>query len=274
MARARAVRSAAGLARLDAVRRQYHHASFIKGDPLAFVYDYADARDRELAGLVASGLAYGNVRVIERSVRRVLEALGPSPAGWLAGAADRDLAARLKGFRHRWTTGAEVVSLLSAVRDVTRGSGTLGGLWASLEVAGAPDVRPTLRRWYDELVRAGLGRDNSLLANPHRGSACKRLHLYLRWMIRRDEVDPGCWAGAQPALLLVPVDVHMHRVGRLLGFTRRRAADERTVLEITAGFRTVRPGDPAGLDFALTRLGIVEGLSEAELRKRLGGARP
>ena len=91
---------------------------------------------------------------------------------------------------------------------------------------------------------------------PSRGSACKRLNLYLRWMIRSDEVDPGGWSGVHPRKLIVPLDTHMHRIGREWGFTRRKAADMKTALEITEAFRSINELDPVKYDFALTRTGI------------------
>ncbi len=95
-----------------------------------------------------------------------------------------------------------------------------------------------------------------LLCHPAAGSACKRLNLYLRWMVRRDDVDPGGWTGVSPARLVIPLDVHMHRIGRGLGLTQSRYANLRTALEITAAFRRIAPDDPVRYDFALTRLGI------------------
>ena len=99
-------------------------------------------------------------------------------------------------------------------------------------------------------MRAGL------LPSPSAGSACKRLNLFLRWMVRQDNVDPGGWDSVSPAKLIIPLDTHMHRIGRRLGLTPRRQADLRTAIEITEGFRGICPSDPVRYDFALTRLGI------------------
>jgi uncharacterized protein (TIGR02757 family) len=98
-----------------------------------------------------------------------------------------------------------------------------------------------------------------LLSRPADGGACKRLNLFLRWLVRRDEVDLGLWKGVKPSKLIVPVDVHMARLAAFLGFHRRRAADLRTAVEITSAFRRICPDDPARYDFALTRVGILEG---------------
>jgi len=95
-----------------------------------------------------------------------------------------------------------------------------------------------------------------LIPAPSKGSACKRLNLFLRWMVRQDEVDPGGWDLIPPSKLVVPLDTHMHRIGLLLSFTNRKQADLQTALEITDAFRKVAPHDPVKYDFVLTRLGI------------------
>ena len=173
----------------------------------------------------------------------------------------------LRGFRHRWTGAEEVVSLLDVLAEGQRIWGGLGLRLAELVRPGDPDLHPALQRWVGELQQLGLPARHSLLADPRRGSACKRLYLLARWMVRGDHVDPGGWSGLSPALLLVPVDVHMHRFGRAFGFTRRRAADLVAAREITAGFRRYAPEDPVRFDFALTRLPIHERARPPDLRR-------
>ena len=256
-------------ATLEVLRMRYAHRRFIHPDPLEFLHRYPDPRDREVVGLVAAGLAYGRVASILNSVERALAPLGPRPASFLRAASATDLARATRGFRHRWTSGAELGQLLRAVRNVLR-------TWPSLEDSfrqgwepEQQDVWPALESWVVLLGRHGLGRDNSLVAWPDRGGACKRLHLYMRWMARADRVDPGGWTAPARSQLLVPVDVHMHRIARALGFTRRRQADRRTVDEITAGFRRIAPEDPVRYDFALTRLPIRDRLSPLRIRRLL-----
>ncbi|MRR38115.1 DUF2400 family protein, partial [bacterium] len=107
------------------------------------------------------------------------------------------------------------------------------------------------------LPHAACGSTSSLIPDPGRKSACKRLHLYLRWMVRSDEIDPGVWTGISPDSLVVPLDTHMFRISGALGLTSRSQADEKAAREITAGFRKICPGDPVRYDFSLTRLGIL-----------------
>lgn len=259
---------------LSEVFRRYHRPALIQPDPLQFLARYPDLCDRELAALVASGLAYGQVQGIVRSVRRVLDALGPRPARRLDLETDDQLAARLTGFQHRWTRSGEVVRLLRVAWEGQRAWGTLGERLAGQVAPGDADLHPALQRWVGDLHQLGLPARHSMLSDPARGSASKRLYLMARWLVRQDEVDPGGWTGIPPALLLVPTDVHMHRMARALGFTRRHAADLRTVREITAGFRRHAPADPARFDFALTRMPIHDRLTPGAIRSLLRSGFP
>ncbi len=240
---------------LEALYRRYNHRCFVRPDPLQFLYDYPSIRDREVVALVASSLAYGRVAQILGSVFRVLELLGPSPHAFLMACRRAQLRSALSGFRHRFSSGAEVADLLWAARRVLRDAGTLeacfaGGLWQGQET-----VLPALERFVRGLHAAG-GREGFLLARPEKGSACKRWHLFLRWMVRKDAVDPGGWTGVPASMLLVPLDTHMRRIGRSLGGTARGQADAKAALEVTELFRRISPEDPVRYDFCLTRLGI------------------
>ena len=134
--------------------------------------------------------------------------------------------------------------------------GSLGDAFASFASPEDETVLPALSRFACELsAEGGLGRCH-LVPDPGRGSACKRLLLYLRWMVRRDAVDPGGWERVPASKLVVPLDTHMFRLCRAMGLVARRHADARAALEATASFREIAPRDPARYDFALTRLGI------------------
>ncbi len=122
----------------------------------------------------------------------------------------------------------------------------------------------------DLLAEAGFPGPDHLAPNPRAGSACKRWNLYLRWMVRSDRVDPGGWSRVSPALLVVPLDTHMHRVCREIGLTSRSAANLATALEITAGFRELCPSDPARYDFALTRVSMAGNSAARALGLKVG----
>lgn len=257
---------------LEALYRRFNRREFVAPDPLEVLYDYPTVADREVVGLIAACLAYGQVCSIVASLRRFLPRLGPSPAAFLGHATASDLRGVTEGFRHRWTGPDDLAALLRAIRLARAQAGSLEALLGPVE-GNLPGRLAIWAAWLrDAAAHPGI---DHLLPDPARGSTCKRLHLYLRWMVRSDAVDPGGWRGVDPACLVVPVDVHMHRIGRALRLTRRRSPSLRSALEITAAFRRLQPGDPVRYDFALTRFGIRErmtGQGSASLRRSLEGA--
>ncbi len=253
---------------LDGLYTRLNSREFVHPDPLEFLYRYPHIIDREIAALVASGLAYGRVSSILNGVQVVLEPLGPHPAVAVAGGGRAALRELYSGFRYRFTTGDELASLLDSVAIVQSEYGSLGEMFSSL----LPEK--TYRQTCDGFVRILLDRaglaSSTLLPLPSKGSACKRLNLFLRWMVRDDEVDPGGWEGVSPSELRIPLDVHMHRAGKLLGFTGRKTAGWKTVEEITSGFREICPEDPVKYDFALTRFGIRNEMDPEDIAEELG----
>ena len=249
---------------IKAIFARYHRPVFIANDPLDRVLRHGDSADREVVGLLAATLAFGRVAQILASLDTVLARLGPQPAVFVREARLADLVRAMRGCRHRWVTGDELANLLAASGRLLRSYGSLGAAWIAARRPEDGDAHDTARRWVTLFDAHGLRRENALIPRPERGSASKRLHLYLRWMVRQDRVDPGGW-DELPARLLFPLDVHMHRIGRALGFTRRRTADLVAVREVTAGFRQIDPADPVRFDFALTRPAINEGASFAEV---------
>ena len=233
----------------------YNRPEFIHPDPLEMVLRYQDPADQEIAGLIASSLAYGRVSHILASLEKVFRYL-PNPADDLEGASRGSLRDLFSGFRHRWTTGEELADMLLGVRLARERWGSLEACFASGINDGDRDVLAALVTFVEHLRAASGRRDSRLLACPSGGSACKRLLLYLRWMVRKDEVDPGPWTGVDPSLLVIPMDTHMHRISTGLGLTDRRRADLKSALSVTAFFRELNPEDPVRYDFALTRFGI------------------
>jgi uncharacterized protein (TIGR02757 family) len=241
---------------LDRLYDRYNRREYANPDPLVFLYEYENVRDREIAGLIASSLAYGRVAQILGTVSSVLDAIGPSPSAFLKQSSRETLKQVFCSFKHRFTTGEELAGMLYGAKKVIEHYGSLNGCF----IAGCKDedetTVPALTSFVKEIRDgAGLG-CNSVLPSPADGSACKRLHLFLRWMVRRDAVDPGGWDGIAPSKLVVPLDTHMYRIARSLGFTDRRQANGKTAVEVTSAFREIAPDDPVRYDFALTRLGI------------------
>ncbi len=254
--------------RLEAVYAEYNRPDMVPPDPLQLVLPFEDLPDREMAALLASSLAYGRVASMLRAISGVLELLEGTPSRTAARLGRGGLEERLAGFRYRFATGRELAAVLAAASELQSESGSLGAAMA--ERVEAEGYRAGLDRFAADLLDlAGLPRSH-LLPRPSLGSACKRLNLMMRWMVRSDDVDPGGWEGIEPSELLVPLDVHMQRAGRMLGFTRRSDGSWRTAEEITAGFARLRPDDPTRYDFALTRFGIRRELAFEDLVRACG----
>jgi uncharacterized protein (TIGR02757 family) len=256
---------------LEELYAEYNRREYVSPDPLEFLYLYDDPADREVVGLIASSFAYGRVASILASVRKILGVLGKNPASALAGTDEERLAARLKGFKHRFNDETETAKFLSGIGRALREHGTLENLFiggAGESRNGGFPIAEAMNNFSGAILKyAGLA-SSQLLPLASKGSACKRLALYIRWMARRDDVDPGGWDGVSPRDIIVPLDTHMFRIATGLGFVKRRAADGLSALGATDGFRAFCPEDPVKYDFALTRFGIRTGLSVEELLEK------
>jgi uncharacterized protein (TIGR02757 family) len=232
----------------------------LKRDPLAIVRRYPDAADREVAALICSTLAFGSVDLIMRACEAALAPLGDHPASALARMTDGGIEDAYSGYRYRYVYPKDLAALVLGAKRGREERGSLEGLFLAGD-EGGPDIVPALGAFARALARLGAGRSGpirpNLLPDPARGSACKRLFLFLRWLVREDEVDPGGWPRVDRSRLVVPLDLHMTRVcSDRLGFIKSRAATLRAALEATAAFRLYSPDDPVKYDFALTRPGI------------------
>lgn len=273
--------------RLLALRAEWHDRR-LDSDPLEFAHRYGAAADREVVAFVAAALAFGRVASIRASLERALAPLGGAPARFLRGRAaegSKGPVPGLEDFTHRWVRPADLQRFFAAIGRTLEAEGSLEGLYraCSAEAEGGArtgtktragtrpangDAVEVLDRFFAVLREraAGRGRTPSrglrfLLPSPAGGSACKRAHLFLRWVVRSDGFDLGLWAPSTlPASrLLLPMDVHVHRISRRLGLTRRRTADLAAAREATRRLAEIDPHDPVSFDWALSRLGIVAG---------------
>ena len=275
----RSLRESLLAARLERLYETYGPETS-ESDPIGLLSGYDRAEDLEVAGWIASAFAYGRVETIRANVRRLLAALGPSPAAALDRVADFRAFARerLAGFRHRFHGPAEAAALLHAIAAARAKAGSVRAFFESEFRPEEPDVAGLLSRVANRLLRLdyrpALGRrslpeDSSarfFFPDPASGSACKRWHLYLRWMVRRDRLDFGLWTGIPTDRLLIPTDTHIHLVSRRLGLTRRKTADGAAAREITARLKRFDPLDPVKYDYALCRIGIF-GICQPKLRQ-------
>jgi uncharacterized protein (TIGR02757 family) len=237
-------------------------------DPVEIVRRYADPADREIVAFLASALAFGRVVSVLASIERVLAAIGTSPAAFVRGFEARRDGEVLRPLVHRWTRGPDLVALVLVLRAMVHEHGTLDRAFAAGHDPDAVDIRDGLEAFSSRACRTDVheayGRrlpDRPgfwyFFTKPSGGSGCKRLNLFLRWMVRRDAIDPGGWSGVRPSQLVVPLDTHIVRLGRCLRLTRYTSPGWKMAADITASLRALDPIDPIRYDFALCHLGMM-----------------
>lgn len=247
---------------------KYNRREFVHPDPLEFLYNYSDPRDVEIAGLIASSLAYGNVKQILKSVDKVLSQMAPSPFAYIKKTDASGIRKQFKGFKHRFTTGGDISFLLAGIKSAVEKYGSLEKCF----MAGFKKEHETILEALSAFQnRLNLNLSLNLLPSPCKGSACKRLNLFLRWMVRKDGVDPGIWNEVPKEKLIIPLDTHMHKISLKLGFTKRKQANMKTAVEITGAFAKYSPDDPVKYDFVLTRFGIHDELKKIPLKEAFYG---
>jgi len=236
-------------------------------DPIQIVRRFDGPADREVVGFCAAALAFGRVTSVLGSIERLLAIMGPAPAAYVRRFDPHRERPRFSRFVHRWTRGVDLVALLWILRQMIDRHGTIERFFADGDDPGAQDIGAGLesfsRRALALDLRTAYGRVSArpgvcyFFPRPESGSACKRLNLFLRWMVRRDALDLGVWSRVSSARLIVPLDTHVIRVGRCLGLTRYRSPGWAMAQDITASLRRLDPADPVRYDYAMCHLGMV-----------------
>jgi uncharacterized protein (TIGR02757 family) len=250
---------------LERLYLKYNRRSLIAPDPLQFVYKYSKPEDMEIAGLLSALLATGRVEQIQKSLTKLFAIMGQSSYQFVTHFNDskRKL---LKDFKHRFTTGDDIAELLALLKYAIQKTGSLENYFLQGYNKADENIIPALTQFCDSLLSTYAKRNHSkvsrglkyLLVSPAGGSGCKRLNLFLRWMVRADDVDAGLWRAVDKAKLIVPVDVHIGRLCGILGFHNDKTTTLKTAVTITNKFAEISPDDPVKYDFALSRIGIIE----------------
>jgi uncharacterized protein (TIGR02757 family) len=242
---------------LEGLYRKYTHKKYIPPDPLQFVYHYNNKADMEIAGFLSAMFAYGAVEQIEKFLTALFGVMGKSPAKFIKtfSAKDKKLFATMK---YRFNTSEDIIHLLEVLKKILIRYGSLENLFLEGYSNSDKNIIPAATKFIQALdgeTSAGL---KFLLSNPERGGTCKRLFLFLRWMVRKDQVDTGLWKKIDKTKLIVPVDVHIGRLSKILGLHNKKTVNLKTAIEITDGFAQISPADPVKYDFSLCRIGILE----------------
>jgi uncharacterized protein (TIGR02757 family) len=260
---------------LEALAERYDER-FLDTDPVGIVRRYDRPEDREIVAFLAAGLAYGRVASIRGSLERLVAILGARPSRFVDAFDPSRDARRFDGFTHRFHAGSDVALYLGLLARAKASAGSLEAFW----LRGAPSgTSGTIGEALDAfgqrlfaLDPRATDRVRFFLPLPRSGSVCKRSCLLLRWLVRPDDgVDCGVWTRVGRERLVLPLDTHLIRVVKALGWTRRKSPGWGMALEATARLRLLDPGDPVRFDFALSRLGIL-GLVRARRGRLRRGA--
>ncbi len=248
--------------KLNSIYKKYHKPEYLELDPLVCVRKFRDTRDIEIAGLLASCLSYGRVEQIIRSVDSIITIMDNQPYSFCVNTSYKLKKSKFRGFKHRFNTGDDIAALLEAAKLAIREQGTLQVLFLSGLQQPNHTFKHAAHNFTQSLKKyAGKSHNDSfsyLLPSPMSGSACKRLAMYFRWMVRPDDgIDFGVWKSVSPGILVIPLDVHVGRVAVELGMTKRKNLDWKAAEEITSFLRTINPEDPVIYDFSLCRYGML-----------------
>jgi uncharacterized protein (TIGR02757 family) len=254
---------------LDEAADRYERPDFLDADPLGIPHRYSAPEDIATAGFFAATLAWGNRASIIRSCDNLLDRMDRAPAAFVREASDRDLAA-LDGFVHRTFQSEDAQRFVRCLRSLERDGGLEGAFTAAFKASGGqdgseakglavPDMGAALHRFKLRFFAdEEPGRTVKHVADPAKGSAAKRLCMYLRWMVRSDHrgVDFGLWKDIPTSALRLPLDVHTASVSRALGLLKRKGNDWKAVEEVTEALRWLDAEDPVRYDFALFGMGV------------------
>jgi len=252
---------------LDQIYRTFDHRESAT-DPIHIVRRFTTPEDQEVVGFCAAALAFGRVASVLQSIESLLAAMGPHPAAFVRGFSPARHRRAIDPIVHRWIRGADLVALVMVLKRMLDEHGSIEAFFLAGDDPSAADVRPGLESFSQRALetdlraayggpppkRAGVG---YFFPKPSGGSACKRLNLFLRWMVRRDAIDLGVWTRVSPSRLVVPLDTHVIRLGQCLRLTRRVSPGWSMAADVTASLRVVDRDDPVRFDFSLCHVGMM-----------------
>lgn len=250
---------------LDQKVKQYNHIEFIEKDPICIPHLFTKQQDIEIAGFFAAIFAWGNRTTIINKSKELLERMDNAPFAFCTQHQEKDLK-KLLGFAHRTFNDTDLLYCVEFFKQHYRKNESLESAFFNSQSIGSINkssvVEKALIHFQDYFFSLddAPARTKKHIASPVSGSTCKRLNMFLRWMVRKDKqgVDFGIWKKISPADLIMPIDVHVARVSRGLGIVKRIQTDWQTAIELTNYCRTLDPKDPVKYDFALFSLGVIE----------------
>ena len=252
------------------LKLDYHYKAFDKSkispDPLQFLHLFKDENNIESFGFIASVMAYGNVIQINNSLNKILEITGRNPFSFVSNYSNSGDKGYFKNFKHRFYSSDDIHLLFLILHNVYKKYGSLKNLFIDSYDKNDFNIKDSLSRFTSKLLYIAEKENSNfpispgvkfMFPLPQKGSACKRMNLFLRWMVRKDELDLGIWQKAiSKEKLIIPVDTHVAKVCKSLNLTKRKIADWKMAEEITSNLRKIDPGDPIKYDFAICHIGM------------------
>lgn len=243
---------------LDERVNQYNTTDFIEKDPIRIPHMYSTKEDIEISGFLAATISWGKRTSIVKSAKRMMELMGNSPYDFIMNHRDEHLK-KLDGFVHRTFNSIDLQTFIVALKHLYQDRNGLEGVFT--EYKTSESTQPAIHKLKEVFFTVPhLPRTRKHLPDPYSGSAAKKVNMYLRWMIRKDDrgVDFGIWRSISPSILSCPLDVHSGNVARKLGLLQRKQNDAKAVQELDASLRQFDKNDPVKYDFALFGLGITQ----------------
>ncbi|WP_452596445.1 TIGR02757 family protein [Pontimicrobium sp. MEBiC01747] len=244
---------------LDSKVEQYNNLNFIDSDPVQIPYKFNTKEDIEIAGFLSATIAWGNRKSIINNANKMMHLLEQSPYDFVINHTDSDLE-KLTTFVHRTFNGTDFITFIKGLQHIYKTYGGLEAIFAKhAEKDSLQQAIHHFKYYFFEIEH--LQRTQKHISDPLKNSAAKRINMFLRWMVRKDNagVDFGIWNTISPASLSCPLDVHSGNVARKLGLLKRKQNDGKALLELDAALRALDNTDPVKYDFALFGLGVFEG---------------
>lgn len=239
---------------LEAAYQRCNEQGYLITDPVEFLWRFDHREDREVFAWLAAGLAYGRVASIRKSLEEALIRMSHQPFAFLNGNSEVEIAKAFSGFQYRWTRDHHVTALLVSLKRCADEGVEVQKVLKENATPGPAGLRDGFAAFRNELLSRAPSEIGHLL--PGLDGACKRPAMMLRWMVRKDNIDPGDWSVLDPAQLWIPLDVHMFRIAKRMRLTRRANPDAAAAIAITKSFSRICPEDPIRYDFCLTRMGM------------------
>jgi uncharacterized protein (TIGR02757 family) len=248
--------------KLDKIYLQYRK-KFSSIDPVWVLHRFPDAGDTEIIGLIAASYSYGQVDQINKFTERLLLQTGNKPYEFTINFTKRKDKKYLKGLNYRFNSADDLADLFYSISKAIGEHGSLKNLFMKGFKADSENIIPALSDFVSYLSSFSNHKNGDkrnyfsyLLPNPTNKSTCKRMNLFLRWMVRKDEIDTGLWSEVGKSKLIMPVDVHVARVSKYLKLVNRKSVDLKFALELTETLKKFDSNDPVKYDFSLCHIGI------------------